>query len=244
MMIGYGLTETCANGSLGDPLEYSSNSIGPIAGAIDVKLVSIPELGYLTDTRTPQGEIWLKGLPIMREYFNNPEETAKTITPDGWFKTGDVGEFDSDGHLRVIDRVKNLVKMQGGEYIALEKLESVYRGSATVNNVMILAEPDHNRPIAVIMANEHVLAGKAQELGVNEHSMHHDPKVRDLVLKDLQASGKRAGLTGPEMVAGVVITDVEWAPSSGLVTATQKLNRKAIHDAFKKEIDECLKNTP
>ncbi|KAL7951906.1 hypothetical protein V8C42DRAFT_21860 [Trichoderma barbatum] len=244
MLTGYGLTETCANGALGNPLEYTANSIGPVSGAIEVKLVAIPEIGYSTEAKVPQGEIWMRGLPIMKEYFNNPEETAKALTPDGWFKTGDIGEFDADGHMRVIDRVKNLVKMQGGEYIALEKLEAVYRGSQVVANVMIHADPEHNRPIAIIMANEKVLADKAAELGVDEHSMHHDSKVQAAVLKDLQLTAKRSGLSGLETIGGVVITDEEWTPSSGLVTATQKLNRKVIRETFKKRIDECLKHAP
>ncbi|ETS00933.1 hypothetical protein MKX07_006479 [Trichoderma sp. CBMAI-0711] len=244
MLTGYGLTETCANGALGNPLEYTANSIGPVSGAIEVKLVSIPEIGYSTEAKVPQGEIWMRGLPIMKEYFNNPEETAKALTPDGWFKTGDIGEFDADGHLRVIDRVKNLVKMQGGEYIALEKLEAVYRGSQMVANVMIHADPEHNRPIAIIMPNEKVLADKARELGVDEHSMHHDSKIQSAVLKDLQTVAKRSGLSGLETIGGVVITDAEWTPDSGLVTATQKLNRKVIKETFKKQIDECLKHAP
>lgn len=214
MMAGYGLTETCANGALGCPLEYSPNAIGPVPAAVDVKLVSIPDLGYSTDAKVPQGEIWLKGLPIMKGYYDNPEETAKVLTPDGWFKTGDVGEFDADGHLRVFDRVKNLVKMQGGEYIALEKVESVYRSAQAVVNVMVYADAEHTRPIAIIAANEKVLSEKAKALGVDEHSMHHDPKVRSDVLKDLQLIGKRAGLSGIEIVAGVVITDEEWTPPS------------------------------
>lgn len=214
MLVGYGLTETCANGALGCPLEYSPNAIGTIPSAIDVKLVSIDELGYSTDAKVPQGEILLKGMPIMKEYYKNPDETAKALTDDGWFKTGDIGEFDANGHLRVIDRVKNLVKMQGGEYIALEKLESIYRGVQTVSNVMVHADAEHSRPIAVIMPNEKVLVDKAKDMGVDEHSMHHDAKVRAAVLKDMQAAGRQAGLASLEIVAGVVITDEEWTPPS------------------------------
>ncbi|KAG6027249.1 hypothetical protein E4U41_000997 [Claviceps citrina] len=244
MVVGYGLTETCANGALGCPLEYSPDAIGPIPAAIDVKLVSCPELGYLTDdVEVPQGEIWMRGMPILKEYYNNPEETAKAVTADGWFKTGDIGEFDAHGHLRVIDRLKNLVKMQGGEYIALEKVESIYRGAQTVGNVMVHADPEHSRPVAVIMPNEKVLVDKARELGVPEHEMHTDPKVRSAVLKDLQTTGKRAGLSSMEIVTGVVLSDEEWNPPSGLVTATQKLNRRAIRDRYKREIDECFKSS-
>jgi long-chain acyl-CoA synthetase len=244
MLAGYGLTETCANGALGCPLEYSPNSIGPVPAAIDVKLVSIPDIGYSTDAEVPQGEIWLKGVPIIKEYYDDPEETEKALTHDGWFKSGDIGEFDENGHLRVIDRVKNLVKTQGGEYIALEKLESVYRGTQTITNIMIYADSEHSRPIAVIVPNQTVLVEKIKGLGVDEHSMHYAPKVHSLILKDLQTAGKRSGLAGMEIVSDIVITDEEWTPLSGLVTATHKLNRKVIREKFKKEIDECLKNSP
>lgn len=212
MLTGYGLTETCANGSLGSPLEYTPFAIGPVPAAIEVKLVAIPDMGYLTEAPVPQGEIYLKGLPVMKGYWKNPEETEKALTPDGWFKTGDIGEFDYNGHLKVIDRVKNLVKMQGGEYIALEKLESVYRGAPTVANVMIHADPEHTRPIAVVMTNDRILVDKAKELGVDEHDMHTSKKIKDLIFKDLQATGRRAGLSSLETIGGVVVTDVEWLP--------------------------------
>jgi long-chain acyl-CoA synthetase len=214
MLVGYGLTETCANGALGCPLEYSPNAIGPVPAAVDVKLVSIPDMGYDADAKPPQGEIYIKGFPVMSGYWENEEETKKALTEDGWFKTGDIGEFDANGHLAVIDRVKNLVKLAGGEYIALEKVEAVYRGAQTVTNIMIHADPNANRPIAVIMPNEKVLAEKAKEVGVDEHSMYGDPKVRAAVLKDLQNTGKRSGLSGMEIVSGVVITEEEWTPMS------------------------------
>lgn len=244
MLTGYGLTETCANGSLGSPLEYTPFAIGPVPAAIEVKLVAIPDMGYLTEAPVPQGEIYLKGLPVMKGYWKNPEETEKALTPDGWFKTGDIGEFDYNGHLKVIDRVKNLVKMQGGEYIALEKLESVYRGAPTVANVMIHADPEHTRPIAVVMTNDRILVDKAKELGVDEHDMHTSKKIKDLIFKDLQATGRRAGLSSLETIGGVVVTDVEWLPPTGLVTATQKLNRKVLREHFKDQIAECLKTAP
>lgn len=212
MLTGYGLTETGANGALGSPLEYTSNAIGPIPASVDVKLVSIPELGYSTDNNPPQGEILVKGPAVFTEYYENPEETAKAKTADGWFKTGDIGEFDADGHLKVIDRVKNLVKMQGGEYIALEKLESIYRGSNLVHNIMIEGRSDNPRAIAVIYPNEKLFHEKAEELGVDEHDMYHSPKMVSAVFKDMVAHGKRANLAPIEMIAGLVITDEEWTP--------------------------------
>jgi long-chain acyl-CoA synthetase len=213
MLTGYGLTETAACGALGCPLEYSPAAIGPPPASLDVKLVSIPELNYSTKTTPPQGEIWIRGPSVFKEYYKNAEETAKAFS-DGWFKTGDIGEFDKNGHLRVIDRVKNLVKMQGGEYIALEKVESVYRGSQFVQSIMIEASGEHPRAIAIIHPNEKVFAPKAKELGIDEHDMHTNPKMRSLVLKDMITYAKRAGLSSMEMISGVVMTDEEWTPDS------------------------------
>lgn len=213
MIGGYGLTETAANGALGSPLQYG-DGIGAPPSAVEIKLVAIPDLGYNTDGDNPQGEIWIRGAAVTREYFQNPEETEKAITSDGWFKTGDIGEWDAVGHLRVIDRVKNLVKLAGGEYIALEKLETIYRGSQLALNVMVEASPDHMRPIALISPAENVLGEKAKEVGVDAHSMHNNEKVRKIVLKDLQTLAKTSGLVSMETVGAVVITDEEWTPQS------------------------------
>ncbi|KAK5652744.1 hypothetical protein OQA88_9597 [Cercophora sp. LCS_1] len=243
MLNGYGLTETGGNGALGTPLQWTTDAIGPMQVSLEMKLVSLPELGYSTDTTPPQGEILLKGLPVFKEYYLNPEETAKAVTPDGWFKTGDIGEFDENGHVKVIDRVKNLIKMQGGEYIALEKLEAVYRGCVFVQSIMVHGDSEHPRPIAIIVPNEKTLAAKAQELGVDEHDMHRDAKVKDAVLKDLTRVAKQAGLNSMETVVAVVLLeDQEWTPQSGLVTATQKLNRKLIKEKNAKVIADCMKS--
>ena len=122
MIGGYGLTETTAMGALCDPLHWTDNALGDITSSIEIKLVDFEDAGYFAASNPPQGEIWIRGPPVFTGYYDNPEETAATLTEDGWFKTGDIGEFDKNGHLRIIDRKKNLVKTQNGEYIALEKV--------------------------------------------------------------------------------------------------------------------------
>jgi long-chain acyl-CoA synthetase len=215
MLNGYGLTETGGNGALGSPLEWTTDAIGPMEVSLELKLVALPDLGYYTDRTPPQGEILLRGPPVLTAYYENPEETAAAVTPDGWFRTGDIGEFDANGHVKVIDRVKNLIKMQGGEYIALEKLEAVYRGCPYVLNLVVHGDSEHPRPIAVIIPNEKALADKAAELGVDEHVMCQDRKVRDVVLKALGAAARVAGLSSIETVAGIVLLhDQEWTPAN------------------------------
>ncbi|KAF5966023.1 fumonisin cluster-fatty acyl-CoA Synthase [Fusarium bulbicola] len=245
VLTGYGLTETCANGALGSPFEQTTSAIGSTSPALDVKLVSIPELGYFADMGAGlcQGEILLRGPAVFKEYFNNPEGTRKAFTPDGWFRTGDVGEFDDHGHLKIIDRVKSLVKMQGGEYIALAKLESIYRTSRTILQVMVHADCDYTRPIVIIMPNTKVLEDKAQELGFSDDdSTLSSERMSAYVLEDLQAIASRSGLSKIETVAGVVITDLEWTPQSGLVTPTMKINRKFILNCFRDEVEKCMQS--
>lgn len=122
MVGGYGLTETTAMGALCDPMHWTDSALGDIPSSIEIKLVDFADAGYYSTNSPPQGEIWIRGAAVMEGYFENEQETKESLTADGWFKTGDIGEFDKRGHLRIIDRKKNLVKTQNGEYIALEKV--------------------------------------------------------------------------------------------------------------------------
>jgi len=88
----------------------------------EVKLVDVPDAGYFAKNNPSQGEIWLRGPSITSGYYNRPTETEEAFTSDGWFKTGDVGQWEPSGTIKIIDRKKNLVKTLNGEYIALEKV--------------------------------------------------------------------------------------------------------------------------
>ena len=109
-----------------ETLEYGA--VGIPTSSIEVKLVDIPDMKYLHSNVPPQGEIWLRGPTVAKGYYMNEEETKKAFTSDGWFKTGDVGQWQPSGTLSIIDRVKNLVKTLNGEYIALEKVLLGFRG--------------------------------------------------------------------------------------------------------------------
>jgi long-chain acyl-CoA synthetase len=109
-------------GSLCDPRSWTSNALGDTPGCIEIKLVDFPDAGYLTKSTPPQGEVWIRGDSVMQGYYENETATSEVLAPGGWFKTGDIGEWDKNGHLRIIDRKKNLVKTLNGEYIALEKV--------------------------------------------------------------------------------------------------------------------------
>lgn len=218
MIIGYGLTETTAMGTLQNPMEWTSESIGAMPASVEAKLVDFPDAGYhATNKPNPQGEVWLRGPSIMEGYYQNEKETAEALTSDGWFKTGDIGEWDSRGHLKLIDRKKNLIKTLNGEYIALEKLESVYRSAHVVANICVFADDSKAKPVAIIVPAEPALKKLAADNGVEGSALEelvHSKKLNGAVLKELQNAGRSGGLAGIEIIEGVVLSDEEWTPQN------------------------------
>lgn len=217
MISGYGLTETAAMGALMDPLSWTDSALGELPGCVEVKLVDFADAGYYATNKPPQGEIWIRGASVTKGYLNLPKETEEAYTSDGWFKTGDIGEWDSLGQLKVIDRKKNLVKTLNGEYIALEKLESVYRSTTVVGNICVYAAPDKSKPVAIIVPSESALKSLASDNGVDGHGLDDlcsNDTVRAAVLKELQANGKKGGLSGIEILEGVVLSEEEWTPQN------------------------------
>ena len=215
LISGYGLTETCAMAALQDPTEWDPKAMGAVPGSIEVKLVDFADAGYHSTNKPPQGEIWIRGAPVTDGYIDNDKETKEAYTSDGWFKTGDIGEFNAKGHLRIIDRKKNLVKTLNGEYIALEKLESIYRATPVVGNICVYAAADKAKPIAIVQPVEPALEKLVSTHGLQSSdlgTMVHDKKIQALVLKELQKTGKDGGLGGIEIVDGVVLVDEEWTP--------------------------------
>ena len=215
LISGYGLTETCAMGALNDPLAWTTDWLGDLPACIDVKLVDFHDAGYYA--KNNQGEIWIRGPTVTDGYYEEPEETKVARTEDGWFMTGDIGEFSPQGHIRIIDRKKNLVKTLNGEYIALEKLEAVYRATPVVANICVYAASDKARPAAIIVPAEPALVKLANSNGIEGHGvedLHHNKKVADLVLKELLKTGRQMQLSGIEMLDGVVLADEEWTPQN------------------------------
>lgn len=133
------------------------------------------------------------------------------------------------------------MKLQGGEYIALERLEATYKSCNLVSHICVHATPDATQPMAIIVPHEtHLRAALPDE---DPHTSLADlcakAKVKALVLKECNVAGKKSGFKGIEMLQGVVLTADEWTPESGLVTAAQKIQRKKIAQKFDAEIQVC-----
>lgn len=251
------------------PEQFQYGAAGVPMPSMEVKLVDVKEAGYLTSATPQRGEIWLRGASVTRGYFKRDDlnNDESIFTKDGWFRTGDVGEWNPDGTIKVIDRsarllgrtirssrfwssrIKNLVKLQGGEYIALERLESVYKSCNLVANICVHVTPDAKQPMALVFPHEanlrHYLAttpppgftGDAK--GTDLHALSADKAVAGAVLKECIAVARKEGFKSIEILELVVLTPDEWTPESGLVTAAQKIQRRAITTRYKAEIEVC-----
>ena len=115
--IGYGMTESCGTVAILPPELLQYGAVGLPVPAIEIKLLDVPDAGYLSSNDPPQGEVCIRGPCVTKGYYKRPDLNGdETIfCKDNWFRTGDVGQWNKDGTLILIDRVKNLVKLQHGE---------------------------------------------------------------------------------------------------------------------------------
>ena len=124
---GYGLTESTAVALCQLESDLTSGNCGALCPVAEGCLADVLDMEYMsTDRPHPRGELLIRGPNMFREYYRNPEETARSFTEDGFFKTGDICEVDEMGRFRVIDRRKNVLKLAQGEYVSPERLENVY----------------------------------------------------------------------------------------------------------------------
>jgi long-chain acyl-CoA synthetase len=164
-------------------------------------------------------------------YYKEPEKTKEAFH-DGWFATGDIGVQYNDGTFAIIDRKKNLIKPPHGEYIALEKLESVYRNCTYVESILVYVDSEHHECIAVVVPNRDPLFELAKKAGSAVKAPHDDfvalcadPEVQRLVLHELQTTGRNLKLKSIETVRALRLLSEQWTPQNLYLTAAMKLNR-------------------
>ncbi|GAN07063.1 long-chain-fatty-acid- ligase 1 protein [Mucor ambiguus] len=241
---GYGMTESCGMCAIMAPEQWALCEVGSPVPCVEVKLVDQPELGYTSANKPrPQGEIWIRGPSITAGYYKQDDTTKETLTADGWLKTGDVGEWTERGTLSIIDRVKNLVKLSNGEYIALEKLESIYKSSTLVENMCVCAESLYPKPVGLLVPVEGPLRKFLTEHGVENDdyaALCASKEARKVVLQAMQEQAKKSGLRGAEIIADVWICKDLWTPEMGLLTAAQKLKRKDVNNAYEQELKDMF----
>eukprot|EP00092_Neocalanus_flemingeri_P016880 GFUD01018258.1.p1 GENE.GFUD01018258.1~~GFUD01018258.1.p1 ORF type:complete len:731 (+),score=161.78 GFUD01018258.1:266-2194(+) len=245
LLQGYGLTETCGGACLPDTSDLSTGRVGPPLQGVDIRLVNWDEGGYtVTDQQGPRGEIVIGGEHLAKEYYGMPDKTREDFfTESGkrWFKTGDIGHLRSDGCIQIIDRKKDLVKLQNGEYVSLGKVESLLKIHPAIENICVSADSRKNCTVALVIPGQVYLDTLATELGLTKldrESLCQNEKVVENVLHVLSKHGVSQRLEKFEIPKAVYLVSEPWTPESGLLTAAMKLKRRSLEAAFAVEILE------
>lgn len=240
----YGLTETCAGATFSEWDDPSVGRVGPPVPCCYIKLVSWDEGGYKTsDKPMPRGEIVVGGFNVTAGYFNNPGKTNEVYKVDErgmrWFYTGDIGQVYPDGCLEIIDRKKDIVKLQHGEYISLGKVEATLISSEYVDNLMVHADPFHNYCVALVVPSHKVLEKWAHEAGIKYQDISelcNKAEAFNEVQQALSKVAKAAKLDKFEIPAKIKLLPDPWTPESGLVTAALKIKRDQLKAKFKDDL--------
>lgn len=233
------MTESCGMCAILPPEFFDYGVAGAPVPCTEIKLVDVPDAGYKSTNKLPQGEILIRGPAVTSGYYkrddlNNDKEIFEPAEGGAWLHTGDVGQWNADGTISVIDRIKNLVKLSGGEYIALERLEATYKSANVVNNIAVVANSDVRAPIAVVHPHEVNLRAALGEkaTGKDLDAICEMKEAQDIVVAACNKTGKTQGFKPMETLTAVVLTHDEWTPESGLLTAAQKLQRRKIEERY------------
>lgn len=219
---GYGLTETSPVISRNTFAGYRPCTVGTVIPNLEVRTAA-------------DGEIEARGSSIFAGYWKNEEATRKEFTPDGWFKTGDIGKLE-DGFLSITDRKKELMKTSGGKYIAPQPIEGKLKADALVGQAALIG--DQKKFVSVLISpNFSALERWAKQNGVSEADrakLVADPKVQKLY-EDVVAK-VNGGLAQYESIKKVGVVPDEWAVESGELTPSMKLKRRVIVEKYKDRI--------
>jgi long-chain acyl-CoA synthetase len=222
---GYALTETGGGCCIGDPER-------PVPGVVGRPLVGT-ELKLLDD-----GEVLVRGPLVMRGYHNLPEQTAEVLTDDGWLATGDIGELDDAGRLRITDRKKDLIKTSGGKYIAPQPIEVMFKGICPLASQILVHADGRAYATALISLDPDALAQWARARGLTPDdyaSLAAHPAVHDYVQDSIDELNGR--LNRWETLKDFRILDHDMSVEGDELTPSLKVKRKAIEAAYASVLD-------
>ena len=224
IMEGYGLTETSPTLSVNRRGAFKIGTVGKVNEGVQLKIAE-------------DGEILVKGPTVFKGYWNMPEETRNSFV-DGWFKTGDIGELDSEGFLSITDRKKDLIKTSGGKFIAPQPIENALKANVLVAQAAIIGD---KRKYASVIISPHfpLLEDWARANGVpfaSRQELVASDKIRNLYRGIVEDLNKR--LAQFETIKKIVVVPDEFTVATGEITPTLKLKRRVIEAKYKQQIDE------
>lgn len=200
---GYGLTETYAIALAQLDGDFSAGNCGAVLPTSELCLQDVPDMEYFaTDKPHARGELLIKGTTLFKEYYKNEAETTKAFTEDGWFKTGDICVIDEMGRFKIVDRVKNVLKLAQGEYVSPERIENVYLGNVSfLAMAYVHGDSTQANLVGIFGIQPDIFAGWltqllgktiAQEDTKALEAAAQQPGVRKAVLAELAKAGKAA----------------------------------------------------
>jgi long-subunit acyl-CoA synthetase (AMP-forming) len=257
---GYGATETSAASVVQELMDSTAGLVGPPRVSCCLKLVDWVEGNYRVADQNdpsigvPRGEIAIGGELVALGYLIDPENpdaeleeknrTSFQIDEKGirWFHTGDIGQVDANGCLKIIDRKSDLVKLQQGEYVALSKVEGVLKLSTYVENALVHAMPIQKYCTALVCPSVGALKAFCTEQNIDFSDLEAvcaNPLVVAEVLRSCKevSKGKLSGFEIPEKLT-IIPPSRTWTPENDLLTAAMKLKRRPIIEAHRAEIEK------
>ncbi|CAJ0961162.1 unnamed protein product, partial [Mesorhabditis belari] len=242
---GYGQTECGAAGTLNLPGDLTGGThVGAPAPWAQIKLVDVPELGYLS--ANDKGEVCFRGAAVMKGYFGDEELSKKTVDEQGWLHTGDIGEWLPDGRLKIIDRKNALFKLAQGDFVSAEAIESILGLSPLVNQIFVTGLSTRSFLVGIVVVEVETLKKEIEKNGDSETKACLSADGEEFLCKEpikrfmtqyLSGFGKSKGLQTIETLRRVYLTFEELTAESGLLTPTLKIRRQPCREKFMAEID-------
>jgi long-chain acyl-CoA synthetase len=221
---GYGLTETSAATCVNNPRATRFGTVGPPIPGSQVKIAD-------------DGEILIKGPGVMRGYHNLPEATADALK-DGWFATGDIGELDEQGYLRITDRKKDLIKTSGGKYVAPQKVEGVLKAACPYISQVLVHGDGRKYVTALITIDAEAIEGWAKEQGLSYSSLEELAGSSEVhLLIDGFVAQANQSLERWETIKRFEILPTDLSVDEGEVTPSMKVKRRAVEKKYADLLD-------
>jgi long-chain acyl-CoA synthetase len=221
---GYGLTETSPIATMTQP---GSNKLGTVGTAIDNVEVKLDS----------DGEVLIRGDNVMKEYYKDPEATEEAFTPDGWFRSGDIGAYDDKGRLMITDRKKELIITSAGKNIAPMPIETSFNIDPFIERVILIGD-NRNYLTALISPNFEILRHWAKEKELpfdSDKLLVALPEVKKLIAERVDMVN--ADLARFETIKKFTLIDHEFSEENGVLTPSQKVKRRVVNKEYKDEIE-------
>ncbi len=222
---GYGLTETCPATHVNRLDNYKFGAVGPAIPEVEVKIAS-------------DGEILVRGPNIAKGYFKKPEATREAWDPEGWFHTGDIGEVDQEGFLKITDRKKDLIVTAGGKNVAPQNIENLLKADPYISQVMVYGD---RKPYltALITLDEAEVKKFAQDKGISNGKDLQELVKRPEIVKLIEGivQNKNKELASYESIKKFTILPADFTQESGELTPTLKVKRKVVWEKYKDRIE-------